>query len=195
MRPGALATLAVAAVLVAGALPANTEEATDITIFDFRTGGNPWPSIDDVVMGGASRSEMSMSGGYATFRGVVSLDNNGGFASVRSSPGRHDLSSCRGLLLRVRGDGKRYGVRLRTTAAFDGVSYQVTIDPPPGEWHEIELPFHRFEPVFRGRRVPGSPPLATSNVMTFGLIIADKQSGPFALDIEWIRAIGSTDSD
>jgi monofunctional biosynthetic peptidoglycan transglycosylase len=155
-------------------------------IIDFQARTEPWRNIDDVVMGGLSSSEMVIEDGVAVFRGDVSLDNYGGFASVRSESAEHDLSAFDGLVLRVRGDGKRYKVRLRTTGAFDGPSYQTTIEPAPGEWQEIAIPFRDFEAVFRGRRLPDHPPLDPGEVKTFGLLIADKQAGPFRLEIEWI---------
>jgi hypothetical protein len=120
----------------------------------------------------------------------VSFDNNGGFSSVRSSPVVHDLSAFEGLVLKVRGDGKRYGFRLKTDASFDGVSYQVEIDPPAGEWLEIALPFNDFVPVYRGRRVPRHPPLDPSRIASFGLLIS-RQKGPFRLDVEMIETIPS----
>ena len=46
--------------------------------------------------------------------------------------------------------------------------------------------FSAFEPVFRGRRVPDHPPLDPAEVKTLGLLIADKQAGPFRLELEWI---------
>jgi monofunctional biosynthetic peptidoglycan transglycosylase len=156
-------------------------------VVDFADNEIPWRSIDDVVMGGVSRSGMEVENGIATFRGEVSLDNNGGFASVRSSPEAHDLSGFDGLVLRVRGDGKRYAFRLRNSAAFDGASFQVRFRPPPGEWVEIAVPFSDFVPVYRGRRLTGHPPLDPRRIMTFGILISDKQEGPFQLDIQWIR--------
>jgi monofunctional biosynthetic peptidoglycan transglycosylase len=157
------------------------------TIITFSDDAEVWQSIDDVVMGGVSSSEMVIEDGVAAFRGTVSLENNGGFASVRSRPARHDLSGFDGVTLKVRGDGKRYGFRLRTTAAFGGVSYEVRFTAPDGEWAELQLHFVDFEPVFRGRRVPGHPPLDPSEIRSFGLIISDKQAGPFTLEIEWIQ--------
>jgi monofunctional biosynthetic peptidoglycan transglycosylase len=164
----------------------NREEGT-MMVVDFTDNEPPWRSIDDVVMGGVSRSGMVVEGGIATFRGEVSLDNNGGFASVRSTPEAHDLTGFEGLMLRVRGDGKRYAFRLRNSAAFDGASFQVRLRPPAGEWVEIPIPFSEFVPVFRGRRVTGHPPLDPRRIMTFGFLISDKQEGPFQLDIQWIR--------
>ncbi len=162
-------------------------------IVDFASGSESWPNIDDAVMGGVSSSEMVVEEGHASFRGLVSFDNNGGFASVRSRPQVRDLSAFDGLVLRVRSDGKSYGFRIRTTASFDGVSYQVVLAPPAGEWIDVSVPFSDFVPVWRGRTVAGHPKLDPAKVTTFGLIIS-RQEGPFRLDISNIRASPKTDS-
>lgn len=162
-------------------------------LVDFTTGAEPWPSIDDVVMGGVSGSEMVIEDGIAVFRGELSLDRGGGFCSVRSRPGIHDLTEYSALVIRVRGDGNRYRLRLRTTAAFDGVSYESAFTTRAGTWEEIELPLAGFRPVFRGREVPGAPRLDPGAVATIGLLISDRQAGPFRLEMAWIggRRAGS----
>jgi len=161
-------------------------------IVDFATEDDGWPSIDDAVMGGVSSSAMTVDDGVASFRGVVSFDNNGGFASVRSRPKDRDLSAYEGVVLRVRGDGKSYGFRIRTTASFDGVSYQAPLTPPDGEWTDVFIAFADFVPVWRGRTVEGHPPLDPAQITTFGLIIS-RQEGPFRLDISTIRAYRTAD--
>jgi monofunctional biosynthetic peptidoglycan transglycosylase len=159
-----------------------------MVIVDFASENEAWPSIDDVVMGGVSESAMTVADGVAVFSGEVSFDSNGGFASVRSRPGERDLSAFAGLVLEVRGDGKRYGFRLRTDAAFDGVSYQAVLEPPAGEWVEVTIPFTDFEPVYRGRRVAGHPALDPARITTLGLIIS-RQEGPFRLELRSIRGL------
>lgn len=43
-----------------------------------------WAPIDDRIMGGVSQSRLSFhADGYAVFAGTVSMENGGGFASVR----------------------------------------------------------------------------------------------------------------
>jgi hypothetical protein len=157
-------------------------------IVDFSSEVSRWPSIDDRVMGGISSSRMVLEEGHATFRGTVSFDNNGGFASIRSLPQLQHLSRYDGLVLRLRGDGKRYGFRIRTSASFDGVSYQVMIDPPAGEWTNLEVRFRDFVPVYRGRIVEGHPPLDPSRITTMGLIIS-RQEGEFRIDIGAISGL------
>jgi hypothetical protein len=183
---------ALALLMLVSAVSAGTGEGKTMTIIDFSQSDAVWPEINDGVMGGLSSSRMTSGDGHAIFAGVVSFENNGGFASVRSRPVVHDLSAFGGLVLRVRGDGKRYSFRLKTDASFDGVSYQVEINPPPGEWAELAIPFGDFVPVYRGRIVRDHPPLDPSRIATFGFLIS-RQEGPFRLDIEAIRTLPPLD--
>jgi monofunctional biosynthetic peptidoglycan transglycosylase len=128
-------------ILILGTIPPATAEddamQTELLI-EFPSEAELWPSIDDPVMGGRSRSRMHAEKGIAIFEGFVSLENNGGFCSVRSEPTPTDLSAWDGVRLRMRGDGQRYSFRLRTDARFDGVSYQCRFVAPGGTWEWIE---------------------------------------------------------
>ncbi len=158
------------------------------TLFDFTAGAEPWAAIDDVVMGGRSRSRMDIERGVAVFHGHVSLENRGGFASVRSAVALHDLSAYDGIELRLRGDGKHYGLRLRDEAGFDGVNFQAPLDAVGPEWTTRRLPFGEFLPSLRGRRLTAHPPLNLAAIRTFGLIIAGRQAGPFRLELAAIES-------
>lgn len=61
-------------------------------IVAFGTSAATWHDISDPVMGGISSSEMVAEDGVGVFKGVVSLEHSGGFASVRSAEGHYDLS-------------------------------------------------------------------------------------------------------
>lgn len=149
----------------------------------------PWRCIDDVVMGGISRSSVRFSGeGTGIFAGVVSLARGGGFASARAEIGPLDLSAHAGLGIRVRGDGKRYRLRIHTDSGMDAVAYQAGFDTLADAWREVFLPFAVFEPTFRGRRPTGARPLEPRHVRQLGIMIADRQPGPFRLEVAWIRA-------
>jgi len=148
-----------------------------------------WAAIDDAVMGGRSRSVLAETAeGTAVFSGTVSDENNGGFASVRSRPLGLDLSDREGLRLRARGDGKRYKLCVKNDAAFDGVVYQSAFETRPASWQTVDLPFARFVPTFRGRRLDGEPPLDPSRIVTLGLMVSDRQLGPFRLEIASLAA-------
>ena len=183
-----LAALTLLLVLVPTLVGAEEASMADAVLFEFPEQGELWPSIDDPVMGGRSRSRMHAVDRIAVFEGVVSLENNGGFCSVRSQPERRDLSASDGLRLLVNSDGRRYAFRLRTDDRWDGVSYEVKFEAPAGEWTWVELAFTDFVPVYRGRRVADWPPLDPQQLFSFGLLIADGQEGEFRLEIRSIEA-------
>ena len=147
-------------------------------------------AVDDRVMGGVSQSAMRASSGIAAFEGELSLEQNGGFASVRSEPEPVDLSTSEGIALHVRGDGRTYKLRMRTDRGFDGVSYQASFATTPGAWTTVHLPFEAFQPTYRGQVRSDVAPLDLAAVMSFGLLVADEQVGAFRLEISWIRVFG-----
>ena len=159
------------------------------SIIDFSSSPAPvWYVVNDGVMGGISRSAMSVTEkGTGEFSGVLSLDYNGGFASVRTAMPTADLSDYQGVALRVRGDGRTYQLRFRTDDRYDGVAYRATFEAPAGQWTTVELKFEDFEPTFRGRVLDNQPPLNTKALEQLIFMLADKKAGPFKLEIEWVR--------
>ncbi|MEN9575489.1 MAG: hypothetical protein RL514_3344 [Verrucomicrobiota bacterium] len=172
------------------AITMNADAASEKMFFNFQTATNStkWQVVNDDVMGGVSTSQFQLlTNGGAIFSGVVSLENNGGFASVRSSPVRENLNGTDALVLRVRGDGRRYKFTVRTEAGFNALNYQAEFTTKRGEWEEHRLAFKDFMPTFRGRVLTDVPPLIPSKITSVGLLISDKQAGPFRLEMSWIR--------
>jgi monofunctional biosynthetic peptidoglycan transglycosylase len=173
------------------AITMNTHAASERILFDFQapTNSPAWQIVNDDVMGGVSTSRFQiLTNGGAVFSGVVSLENNGGFASVRSSPTRHDLTGCGWFVIRLRGDGHRYKFTARMETGFDAPLYQCAFETKRGEWEEHRLTFKDFVPTFRGRILTDVPPLNPAKVASVGLLIADKQDGAFRLEMSWIKA-------
>lgn len=156
------------------------------TLFDFvdPVEAEAWAPIDDRVMGGISRSRLRHDPtGHAVFEGNVSLERNGGFASVRSAPAARGRVGAQSCILEVRGDAKRFKVHFLTDDAFDGLNYQATFTPDPDRWQSLRIPLAEFRPRFRGREVPGALPLDPARLRQVGLVIAERQAGAFALAI------------
>jgi len=160
------------------------------TLMDFSDGDKTkWSVVNDGVMGGISQSRIQRtSRETAVFAGVLSLENNGGFASVRAVVGPLDLSSYAGIEIRVRGDGRSYQLRLRTNDRFDGAAYRAHFETHTGEWVTARIPFDQFVPTFRGRTLSDAPALEPSRIHQIGFLLADKTPGPFSLEIDFVRA-------
>ena len=166
------------------------EEMQQRILLDFEQSGDAanWSVINDVVMGGVSNSSFAVEKpGTAVFSGVVSLENNGGFASANMKPAQFDVSDCDGIRFRVKGDGKSYKITLKNDGAFNGFSYRFDFSTKNGEWLTLDAPFSSFIPKFMGQTT-SAPPVDKAKIKSFGFLIADKQDGPFRLEIDWIGA-------
>jgi monofunctional biosynthetic peptidoglycan transglycosylase len=146
-----------------------------------------WRPVHDGVMGGLSGGRSSLDDGVVRFEGNVSLDNNGGFASFRATTA-HDLADFDGARLRVRGDGHVYKLSLRTGDADRGIGWQAPFATRDGEWITVDLAFDDLIPSWRGRLVPDTGPFDASAIQEVGIVIADKQEGPFVLELDMLEA-------
>ncbi len=172
-------------ICLAGPLMAATKSSVDLAL-------EPWLAVNDGVMGGISAGEMVAIPMGLRFQGQLSLENNGGFASVRRSCDGV-LRKATGVRLVVTGDGRPFQFRLRTDDRFDGVSWRAVFETD-GSRQTIFLPLDSFESVFRGRNVAADSPLSAERIRQIGFLLADGADGPFQLDIWSIDFVaGSTD--
>jgi monofunctional biosynthetic peptidoglycan transglycosylase len=151
-----------------------------------------WQIVNDGVMGGLSKGNVEhTSDNIMHFWGTLSLDNNGGFSTVRSRGVNFDLSNDLGLLMRVKGDGRTYEARLDSTATFRGnpLSFLGKFKTKKDQWIQVKVPFEDFIASWRGRQFPDEL-LDTTAIRRVSVLLADKKSGPFDLEIEWIRTYG-----
>ncbi|WP_344983592.1 CIA30 family protein [Deinococcus rubellus] len=159
--------------------------ALSAPVLEFNANTPSWSVLNDTVMGGVSSSQVQIKDGVLEFTGQVRLENNGGFAGVRSSPGRFDLSGFSVLRLRVKGDGKRYLFQLGTNAR-NGVTYRDEFDTVAGQWTIVTIPLASLRPTRFGQRLAG-PALDPSNVVFFGFMIGNSRAEQFALEVDWIE--------
>ena len=159
------------------------------TLFDFSAvdAASQWQIVNDGVMGGRSTSAAAItSAQQMRFSGSLSLANNGGFASVRSRPRRLGLQPGDSIMLRVRGDGRRYTFNLYVPDRRTAFSYRTEFTTVAGQWMEIRLPLDRFVATSFGRPVGGS--LNPRRVDSVGILLGDKNPGRFEITVDWIRA-------
>lgn len=140
--------------------------------------------VNDGVMGGVSQSRFRHDAEGVTFEGEVSLRNNGGFASLRGPVAF--AAGTTALALSTQGDGKRYSLLLRMDSARGAASYQCDFDALGPQTHRFVAA--DFQATFRGRIVSAAP-LVFARVVEFGILIADKQEGPFVLQLRHLRAL------
>ena len=158
-----------------------------MTLFDFTPGSDisDWRVVNDTVMGGVSSGQFQLNeAGHGEFSGHVSLENNGGFSSLRYDLPTVRVADYKTAVIRLRGDGKTYQFRVKSTDA-ERFSY-VNEFTTSGEWEEIEIDLGNLYPQFRGQRLrrPNYPGETLSEV---AFLIGNKKEQDFRLEIDWIR--------
>ncbi len=149
-------------------------------LFDFSEPGqdllNAWMAVNDGVMGGVSESSLQIVNGRAFFKGSVSIDRGGGFASIRTQNFNPplDLSNYQGISLKVRGSGagQRYKLFLRPSEQWDGISYGYSFDTSANSFTDLRIPFSNLMPVKRAKIVNDAPPLERRQVSSIQIMLS-----------------------
>lgn len=163
---------------------------TMLTLFDFNgeETAKQWQTVNDGVMGGVSDGRFRLTETKTMeFFGTLSLANNGGFASVRTKPKKLDLANGDTLVARVRGDGREYMLNLYPARSQVAYSYRAAVTTKKDQWIEVKIPLDKFEATSFGRVVKNAGAVKPADINSLGFMLGDKKSGPFKLEIEWIK--------
>ena len=165
-------------------------EDTPQTLFDF-TGANAakdWQNVNDGVMGGVSEGKFQITDKKTLeFFGTLSLENNGGFASVRTKAKKLGLEKGDTVVAKVRADGREYTLNLYLDKPLVAFSYRATVQTKKDEWIEVKVPLEKFEATSFGRVVKDAGAVKPEEVNALGFMVSDKKAGPFKLEVESIK--------
>lgn len=146
-----------------------------------------WRIVNDDVMGGLSSSKAIVQDNKIVFTGNVSLENNGGFASLRSPVKDYNFEEFSGIEIKIKGDGKRYSVSMKETTYFSGYFYTSTFETKIGEWIIVRIPFDQFKLYYFGSETNPSKIIPLNNIKEISLLIGDKQEGGFITEVDYIK--------
>ena len=160
--------------------------SSNMVIFEFSKASDisDWKTVNDVVMGGRSSSKFYLNEeGHGVFEGTVSLENNGGFASLRHRFNRKKIAGYKKVIIYLKGDGKRYQFRVKTNNE-DQQAY-ISYFKTTGEWQTVEMMLSALEPTFRGRKL-NMPNFPADELEEVGFMIGNKVNENFELVIDKI---------
>ena len=174
------------------ALATSTSSAPTVPpLFDFTTPGgvDGWRAVNDTVMGGVSSGELGWSDGMLVFTGELSLDNGGGFASMRSAriepEEAAEWAGRPGPRIEADGDGRTWTVEVRTDD--DDGGWISAMQTSADGLTEVELPWASFSPVTRFLDPrPSAEPLDPARVVSVAFYLVDGVEGPFRLGVRSI---------
>jgi NADH dehydrogenase [ubiquinone] 1 alpha subcomplex assembly factor 1 len=155
-----------------------------------------WQAVNDGVMGGISDGRFRITPEKTLeFFGTLSLENNGGFASVRTKPCELDVKAGDTLVVRVKGDGRDYVLNIYTKSRRMAFSYRAPLPTQKDDWTEIAVPLADFIPTAFGRRIQGMGPVEPDQINGLGFMLSDKKAGPFKMQVEWVKVERAGDQD
>lgn len=158
----------------------------NLILFDFSTDtrAHSWRVVDDGVMGGLSQGSFSIDKqGHGVFSGEVSLENNGGFSSIRHRFKTKNIEGYSKVNIRLKGDGKKYQFRLKSDR-YDAHSYVIQFQTS-GAWETITLSLDDMVPQWRGRRLR-MPNFQAKQVEEMAFLIGNKKRESFQLILDSI---------
>jgi len=147
---------------------------------------NQWRIVNDGVMGGLSSSKAVIKDDKIIFSGNVSLENNGGFASLRSPVKDYNFEKFSGIEIKIKGDGKRYSISMKEITYFSGYFYTSSFETNKDEWIVAQIPFNQFKLYYLGKDINSSKKIPLDNIKEISLLIGDKQEGEFKAEIDYI---------
>ncbi|MBT3173500.1 MAG: hypothetical protein HN336_01540 [Lentimicrobiaceae bacterium] len=150
--------------------------------------GNKWLVVNDGVMGGLSNSTANISNNYMNFEGTISLQNNGGFASVRSFKSNINLSDFTIMKVRYRSRGQKVSVRLLKNDAYYLPYFKTALETTSWVWKTTLIPLKNFKEYQLNRQTEKNLNSSDFNdIIRIGLIVSNKKQGNFEIDIDYIE--------
>jgi len=145
-----------------------------------------WEFLTDQVMGGVSQGRLNFvtidGSPVAHLSGTVSTANRGGFIQFRTNLQEPLDKSLSGVWVKVKGNGERYFVHLRTKGTLLPWQYYQAGFDTTGEWQTIQLPWSMFKAS--GNFLAEIP--KASSVRSIGIVAFGKD---YEADL-WVQAVG-----
>ena len=180
------------AALITGACSTPSDAPTEPLTLDFGKGeATGWRALNDGVMGGRSIGVVDYGRNTMTWEGTVSLENNGGFSSVRSPWGLRDLSGFGSMTFRCRtttGAADTFTLTMETHEQWWMPYWKANFSVDP-EWSEVTLDFADLK---KSSAMTGDLPKlwswgALDDILRIGMMKYDGTAGDFGLEVDGIR--------
>lgn len=159
-------------------------------IIDFgkQTGGQYWSVTNDRVMGGLSKGNAWLSDSTVVFKGEVSLDNNGGFSSLRSPYYSLDLSRYQSAEVRLKASGLNFSITFAKNRRFYIPNYKYIMKLESNQWEVVTFDLTELREYRIGNATGKTiTPSDLKSLIGISFINEGKEEGPFVLEVDYIK--------
>lgn len=148
-----------------------------------------WVMISDNIMGGVTRSKLEYTNNSLLLSGSISLDNFGGFSSIKTQFGKYDLSEYKGVKIRFKSTGQQFAFTLENSQNWTRPNFKGDFAAKKeNTWEVVILYFKNFKEYQIGEPT-GNPlnPASLKNMVRLGIITTAKKEGPFSLEVDYVE--------
>ena len=146
-----------------------------------------WYIINDGVMGGLSKGKAMIGEDGLLFYGTVSLDNNGGFTSLRSPYSNFNLTPYSVVEIKYRSKGVRQAFQMEVDRRFYLPNYKVPLKNTE-DWTIVRIQLEEVKQYRMGSktgRLLESD--ALDEIIRVGFITDEKRAGDFTFEVAYIK--------
>ncbi|MEM9895653.1 MAG: CIA30 family protein [Bacteroidota bacterium] len=145
-----------------------------------------WGTVNDGVMGGLSIGRSNWTQDGLLFFGSVSLENNGGFASIRGPYGKFDLSTFDRVKITYRSEGMNIAFQLNQYQQFYLPNYKINL-PVSKDWTELSYDLKELKQYRMGNPTGQTiEEKALGQIIRLGFITNEKRAGDFKFEVQKI---------
>lgn len=150
-----------------------------------------WVLLSDNIMGGVTKSKIEYTSNSVLLSGNISLDNYGGFSSIRTKYKSVDLSQYNGIKIKFKSNNQKFAFTLEDNQNWTKPNYKREFSPKKDDtWEEMIIYFKDFQEIVIGEPT-GNTMKAKSlkNIVRMGIMTYEKKEGPFSLEVDYIEFI------
>ena len=150
--------------------------------------GKYWKVINDGVMGGLSKGSKRLTTNSLLFKGVVSLDNNGGFSSLRYPFSDKNISKCNEIEIRYRSTGISMAFTIAVSRRWYIPNYKIRLNKTSSEWITKTIKLTDLRKHYIGKPMNETLKKETlKEIVRIGFITDEKKYGDFEFEIDYIK--------
>lgn len=150
--------------------------------------GSNWKVMNDGVMGGLSKGDVTLTKNSLILKGEISLANNGGFSSIRCPWGKMDLSKYSEVTIKYRSTEQKVAICFEPNRRWWRPYYMLDLNPTQGKWKTVTLKIEEAKKYSIAR--PRNAYLTKEirkEVLRLGFMTNDKKESPFEFEVDFLK--------
>ena len=150
-----------------------------------------WKLLSDNIMGGVTKSKIEYTNNSVLLSGNISLDNYGGFSSIKTKYKSVDLSKYNGIKIKFKSTNQKFAFTLEDNQDWTQPNYKREFSSKKDDtWEEVIIYFKDFQEIVIGETTGNMmKSKSLKNIVRMGIMTYEKKEGPFSLEVDYVAFI------